>query len=220
MRFSAIVTACVSTLFGLSSGCQPPPSTITSSTTIISSTAVVAQTAGAAPSVASEEVGQRKRKAEKGEVQLKVADLAGLEETIKSQSGKVVVVDIWSLQCAPCMREFPHLVELSKRYPERVACVSLNVDYIGLKSKPPESYLPKVQEFLSKQNALLTNLLSASADEKVLAKFKLESIPAILIYGPDGKLLHTLTDTNTGEDGLTYVGDVIPKIDALLANQK
>lgn len=213
MRFSAIVTACVSILFGLSSGCQPPPSTITSST------AVVAQTAGAAPSVGSAEVGQRK-KAEEGEVQLKVADLAGLEETIKSKSGKVVVVDIWSLQCAPCMREFPHLVELSKRYPERVACVSLNVDYIGLKSKPPESYLPKVQEFLSKQNALLTNLLSASTDEKVLAKFKLESIPAILIYGPDGKLLHTLTDTNTGEDGLTYVGDVNPKIDALLANQK
>lgn len=213
MRFSAIVTACVSTLCGLSSGCQPPPSTITSST------AVVAQTAGAVPSVASEEIGQRK-KADEGEVQIKVADLAALEETIKSKSGKVVVVDIWSLQCAPCMREFPHLVELSKRYPERVACVSFNVDYIGLKSKPPESYLPKVQEFLSKQNALLTNLLSASTDEKVLAKFKLESIPAILIYGPDGKLLHTLTDTNTGDDGLTYVGDVIPKIDALLANQK
>lgn len=213
MRFSAIVTACVATLFGLSIGCQPPPSTITSST------AVVAQSAVAAPSVASKEVGQGKTAGE-GEVQVNLADLANFEETIKSKAGRIVVVDIWSLQCAPCLREFPHLVELSKRYVDRVACVSLNVDYIGLKSKPPESYLPKAQEFLSEQNALLTNLVSAATDEKVLAKFKLGSIPAILIYGPDGKLLHTLNDTNSGEDGLTYVGDVIPKIDALLTDQK
>ena len=212
MRFSMFAIFCAGTVFGLNMGCQPPAA-ITSNTNFVGQTEVVAASAAAT------EV-EKGKDSEKAVVEVKVADLVKLEETIKSKSGKVVVVDIWSLSCAPCMREFPHLVELSQRYPDRVACVSLNVDYIGLKSKPPESYLPAAQDFLNKQQASLTNLLSAATDEAVLAKFKLESIPAILIYGLDGKLLHTLTDTNTGDDGLTYVGDVIPKIDALLAGQK
>ncbi len=212
MRFFALAIVCVCTLFGPNIGCQPPAS-ITASSTVVGQTEVVL-------SSNTTTVGGQGKSTEKAGVALTVADLAKLEETIKSKAGKVVVVDIWSLSCAPCMREFPHLVELSKRYPDRVACVSLNVDYIGLKSKPPESYLPAAQEFLNKQQATLTNLLSSATDEAVLAKFKLESIPAILIFGLDGKQLHTLTDTNTGDDGLTYVGDVIPKIDALLASQK
>jgi hypothetical protein len=118
------------------------------------------------------------------------------------------------------LREFPNLVELSHKYPEQVSCISLNVDYIGLKSKPPESYRPAVEDFLKKQKAQLINLLSATSDEAILSKFKLEAIPAILIYGTDGRLLHTLTDVNTGDDGLTYAGDVIPKIEQLLAQLK
>ncbi|MCC7337850.1 MAG: TlpA family protein disulfide reductase [Pirellulaceae bacterium] len=155
------------------------------------------------------------------EVELTVADLAQLSEIIKSHAGKVVVVDVWSTSCAPCMREFPHLVALSKNTEsDKLACISLNVDYIGLKSKPPESYLGKVQEFLQQQQAdQVTNLLSAATDEAVLSEFQLVSIPAILIYSVDGNLKHALTDANTGEDGLSYEGDVIPMVTALLAAQ-
>jgi len=153
-------------------------------------------------------------------VQVQVADLDLLQEIVASLAGKVVVIDIWSTSCAPCMLQFPHLVELSRSGKEPLACISFNVDYIGLKSKSPEVYLPKVAEFLHKQQATFTNLLSATSDENVLTHFKLESIPAILIYGPDGTLQHTLTDVNSGDDGLTYAGDVIPKVEALLSSAK
>ena len=150
-------------------------------------------------------------------VQLTVADLGQLEQVIASHTGKVVVVDVWSTSCAPCMREFPHLVELSQTHPERLVCVSLNVDYIGLKSKPAEAYSAKVQLFLQKQQAVdITNLLSASTDEDVLRQFSIGAIPAILIYSADGELKYTLTDSNTGEDGLTYEGDVLPKVRELI----
>ncbi|MCA9132801.1 MAG: TlpA family protein disulfide reductase, partial [Planctomycetales bacterium] len=139
-----------------------------------------------------------------------------LEAKIKEFAGKVVVVDIWSNSCAPCLHEFPNLVALSSEYPERVACISLNVDYIGLKSKGPEYYLPKVQAFLEKQQATFTNFLSAAPDEQVLTKFEAESIPAILIFDRQGNLAHKLTDANSGDDGLSYAGDVIPKLEALL----
>lgn len=151
------------------------------------------------------------------DVSLTVADLSQLEQFIAGHAGKVVVVDVWSTSCAPCMREFPHLVELSQTHPERLACISLNVDYIGLKSKPPENYMAKVEKFLQDQNAVdITNLLSTTPDEAVLRKFSIGAIPAILIYSVEGELKHTLTDSNTGEDGLTYEGDVLPKVRELL----
>lgn len=146
-----------------------------------------------------------------------MADLEQLQKVIEGQAGKVVVVDVWSTSCAPCMREFPHLVELSKTHPEQLVCISLNVDFIGLKSKPPEAYMGKVKQFLQRQQALkVVNLLSASADETVLRQFSIGAIPAILIYSTSGELVHTLTDSNTGRDGLTYEGDVLPKVRELL----
>ncbi|MEO8269809.1 MAG: TlpA disulfide reductase family protein [Aureliella sp.] len=154
------------------------------------------------------------------DVELTVANLEQLSEIVKSQAGKVVVVDIWSTSCAPCMLEFPHLVALSQTASNDLACISLNVDYIGLKSRPPESLRTKVEEFLQRQQAdQVTNLLSASTDQAVLGEFQLASIPAILIYSADGALQHALTDANTGDDGLSYEGDVIAKVNALLAEK-
>ncbi len=150
-----------------------------------------------------------------------VVTLATYDEqqaAVKKLAGKVVIMDIWSTSCIPCMREFPNLIELAKKYPEKVACISLNIDYIGLKSKPPESYLSKIQEFLERQQATIINLASSERDEQILAKYEVSSMPAILIYDAQGKLHKTFTDSNTGEDGLTYAGDVIPVVEELLSS--
>ncbi len=194
-------------------GCTPPPS-LTAGTDELSS-AVDKQpppeSKAESPAAAS-----MAESASQSSIVVTIVDLAGLEETLKSLQGKVIVLDIWSTACAPCMREYPNLVALSQRFPDSLACVSLNVDYIGLKSKPAESYLPPVQEFLQKQKSMLTNLLSSSSDEDVLSKYDLGSMPAILVFSKDGALLHKLTDSNTGDDGLTYEGDVIPLVNELM----
>lgn len=146
-----------------------------------------------------------------------LADLGSLESSIKDSQAEFVVVDVWSTSCLPCMKEFPHLVELSKRWPDRVKCVSFNVDYIGIKSKQPDSYQSKVEEFLTKQNATsVTNLISTLADSDVFASLEIESIPAILIYDAKGNVVQKFTDASSGDDGLSYDGDVIPAIEKLL----
>ena len=148
----------------------------------------------------------------------KLVDYQGLMDTVKQSSGKIVVVDVWSTSCPPCMKEFPHLVELAAKYPEDLTCVSMNVDYIGSKRKPPESLLPRIQGFLDKNHANITNLVSTEPDEVIWDKLDVGAIPAILIYGPDGQLANKITDDNAGEDGLTYEGDVIPAIESLIAD--
>ncbi|HTU19700.1 MAG TPA: TlpA disulfide reductase family protein, partial [Gemmataceae bacterium] len=54
---------------------------------------------------------------------------ADLGKLVRSQRGKVIVVDFWSLDCIPCMREFPHLVELHKKYSAQgLAAMSVSLD--------------------------------------------------------------------------------------------
>ncbi len=190
-------------------GCNPPASTPSSSGT-------TAEPAAAGPDVATD--ADQATDAESPAVAVSLIDYAGLQEHIEGLKGQVVVVDIWSNSCIPCIQEFHNLVELSRKYPERVACVSMNVDYIGIKSKPPESYLPTVQAFLEKEQAVtVTNFATSEPDSDILEKYDVESMPAIIIYDAQGQIVHKLTDANSGDDGLSYAEDVLPKLEALLA---
>lgn len=153
-------------------------------------------------------------------VELKLIDFAGLQDLVDQQTGKITLIDIWSTACLPCMQEFPNLVELSKQYPDKLTCISLNVDYIGLPNRPPESYQEKVLAFLEKQAATeVHNYLATEPDTDILDKANAESMPAILIYDTEGELVATLTDATAGEEGLSYEGTVIPKLQELLDAQ-
>jgi thiol-disulfide isomerase/thioredoxin len=147
-------------------------------------------------------------------------DFPGFEEQVKKQAGKLVVVDVWSTGCPPCMREYPNLVALSRRWPDQVVCMSYNVDYIGQKSKPVESYLPKVGGFLEKQKSTsVLNLISSEADSDVFEKLEIASIPVVMLYDREGKLIQKFTEANSGDDGLTYESDIIPAIEAALTRR-
>ncbi len=144
-------------------------------------------------------------------------DFAGFEIEIKKHAGKIVACDVWSTGCPPCMREYPNLVALSKRWPDDVVCVSYNVDYIGLKSKPVETYLPKVSAFLEKQKSVdVVNLISSEADSDVFEKLEIASIPVVMLYDREGKCIRKFTEANSGADGLTYEADIIPAIEEAL----
>ena len=135
---------------------------------------------------------------------------------VEQLKGRIVVLDIWSTSCLPCMKEFPHLVELSHKAPGQLACISLNVDYIGLKNQPATSYVSKVKGFLVKKKATFTNFVSSEPDTELLKKFEADTIPGIVLFDRSGKRLKTYTDSNSGEDGLSYKGDIIPRIEELL----
>ncbi len=150
-------------------------------------------------------------------VEIIQVDFAGFEQQLKKLAGKFVVVDVWSTGCPPCMKEYPNLVALSQRWPTEVLCVSYNVDYIGQKSKPVESYLPKVSGFLEQQRSTsVLNLMSAEADSEVFDKLEIASIPVVMLFDRAGKLVKKFTEANSGEDGLTYEADIIPAIEAVM----
>ena len=197
-------------------GIYMPSQGIRLPTGITNSTAEITMAEETGILLPSSEEAEQNDTTESIEVTVDMTDFDGLMEAIQS-SKKVTVVDIWSTSCLPCMKEFPGLVKLSNKYADEVACISLNVDYIGLKKKIPASYVPRVLKFLSKQEATFANFVSTEADEDIRGKLGIDSIPAILIYDETGKLAHKVTVDNSGDE-LTYLGDVVPKVQKMLGN--
>lgn len=153
----------------------------------------------------------------KNDVKLQILDWPATQKLIASKKGKIVVVDAWSTSCIPCIKEFPNLVALHKKHKSDIVCVSLNLDYIGLKTKPPEFYQERVLKFLTKQEATFDNVLCSEESEQMFEKLGIPSIPAVFVYGRDGKLAKTFdnSDAATEDEGFTYQ-DVTKLVEELL----
>jgi thiol-disulfide isomerase/thioredoxin len=151
------------------------------------------------------------------DVKIQILDWKKTQKLIESKKGKIVVVDAWSTSCVPCIKEFPHLVELHQARQKDVACISLNLDYIGLKNKPPEFYRPRVTEFLAKQKATFDNVLCSEESEAMYEKLGIPSIPAVFVYDRNGKLVKTFdnSEAKSEDDAFTYQ-DVNAFVDQLL----
>jgi len=58
----------------------------------------------------------------------KVAGLDGKDVTLADSKGKVILVNFWATWCGPCRAEIPDLVELQKKYKDRLQILGLVVD--------------------------------------------------------------------------------------------
>mgnify|MGYP002631087214 CR=1 FL=1 len=160
---------------------------------------------------------------ERDGVTAQIASWDQTQEFIAQQKGKIVIVDLWSTWCEPCLREFPQLVALQKKYPDKVVCVSFNMNYDGSKNSPPESNSEELMDYFSKQKADIVNIISSTPDEKLYESIKLAAIPAAYVYGVDGKLKKRFDNETLeyGQEGFTYEKQIVPLIDEMLqATQK
>ncbi len=148
------------------------------------------------------------------DVQLKVCSLQELNQAIAKHSGKVVVCDMWSTSCAPCLRELPHLVALSgKHSADKLVCMTASLDYEGLPDQPVDSLRTPVLDVLKEKQAKLENYLLNEESDKVYEQLKLSSIPAVYVYGTDGKLAKLFDESN---GSFSYEKDINPFVEELL----
>lgn len=153
------------------------------------------------------------------EVQLLNGTWKDVETLVRQHRGKVVVVDIWSTSCLPCMTEFPNLVRIHREQNKDIVCVSFNVDYAGIKKKPPETYRPRVEEFLRREKADCINFLCTDAADEVFQSLELSSIPAVYVYDRTGRLAKRFDGSlleGDEEEAFTYKDDIDPFLAELL----
>jgi thiol-disulfide isomerase/thioredoxin len=152
-------------------------------------------------------------------VEVSVASWDEVQAQIAGHKGKIVVVDLWSTSCLPCILELPHLAELQRQFPESVACLSVSLDYTGAENETPESHREKVLKLLEPRQMTVQNFISSTSDFDIYDKIELASIPAVLVYDREGKLLKRFdNDKNDyGDEGFTYAEHIGPLVEQALA---
>jgi thioredoxin-like negative regulator of GroEL len=117
-------------------------------------------------------------------VTVKVVKYAELAKAIRQNAGKVVVVDFWSDTCIPCKKNFPHLVEMSRKYAgQGLVVISVSVDPNPQTKETQETALA----FLRARQATFTNLLLDEPEAFWAERLGVQSLPCVFVFNRDGK---------------------------------
>ena len=209
LSFVVIVAASV--------GCAKP----TTSTTSQSTPESVAHQQPADSKLADTPATSDAQSAIANSVELIEADWNQLQLLIGEQSGKVVVVDVWSTSCEPCMKEFPGLIKLQEKYPDDLVAISFDIDYAGIPKKPVAYYRERVLNYLNGQaKSKSLHRMSTTAADELLTQINLDSIPAIFVYGRDGKLAKQFQGVVSPNEELSYEKHVAPFVDQLVTDSR
>jgi beta-lactamase regulating signal transducer with metallopeptidase domain/peroxiredoxin/protocatechuate 3,4-dioxygenase beta subunit len=111
-----------------------------------------------------------------------VETLDGKRLKLADLRGKYVLLDFWATWCGPCIEELPAMKDVYERFgkDDRFAMVSLSLDN---EAEAPRKFVA--------ENKLgwLQGFLGEWKEGGVPAAYYVESIPAMFLIGPDGKLI-------------------------------
>ncbi len=148
------------------------------------------------------EVAEAEQKWNHTPVSVEAIDTAGVAALARNGSKKLRLINVWATWCAPCVKEFPGLVSLSRRLSTRdFELITISVD------DPKDE--AKVQEFLARQHAAASprlvqsfkaegrrtnNYLFKDANTEALLKAIDPTAPGPVPYtaliAPDGKVIY------------------------------
>ena len=118
------------------------------------------------------------------EVSVREIDGPGFRQAVERHRGKVVLVDFWATWCIPCIKGFPHIVELHRRYADRgLVVVAVSMD------EPKDK--ARVEKFLARQGATVENYLSSygGLGTEAVEAFGVGALPHYQLYDRQGKLV-------------------------------
>lgn len=126
-----------------------------------------------------------KMNAEKVEVAL--IDVDGITDIVKNKSEKLILINFWATWCAPCVAEFPELVEINRNFRKRAfEMVTISLD--------PPNKNEQVLRFLTKSYASTRNYHFNSDDKykliEAVDKDWPGSLPYTIIVKPNGEILY------------------------------
>lgn len=114
-------------------------------------------------------------------LQMEFIDMDGKKVDLKDYRGKVVLLDFWSIRCAPCIREMPHVRALYDKYKAQ------GFEVIGI-SAESDAAKEQVLEITQKQGANWPQLLDKGTDVTVSyhSLYRIETLPTVWLLNKDG----------------------------------
>ncbi|MEL7834712.1 TlpA disulfide reductase family protein [Fodinibius sp. Rm-B-1B1-1] len=114
-------------------------------------------------------------------------DVSGneLTEIIDSYQGdKAVLVNVWATWCAPCVEEFPYLVELKQKYQDQLQVIFVSADFPAQRDR--------AVEFLKEQNVDWTTYFKTGKDQPFIEELSNDwsgALPFTKIVNKEGKVV-------------------------------
>jgi peroxiredoxin len=111
--------------------------------------------------------------------------------SLDQYKGNVVLVVFWASWCLPCAEEARRLEALSARVqPQGFRIIGINLDTLQDGGAPVETVMPAIRRFLLDHNVRWPNLINAPGDRDYAKAYGVTEIPANVLIGRDGKVLH------------------------------
>lgn len=108
-----------------------------------------------------------------------------LQQIVESYKGeKAVLVNIWATWCAPCIEEFPHIVDLQRKYSDELKVVFVSADF-------PDNR-DRALKFLKEQNVDWTTYFKTGKDQpfiEALSEKWSGALPFTKILSKDGSVV-------------------------------
>lgn len=127
-------------------------------------------------------------------VALELVKFAEYSKRVVNKDAKLTMVDIWATFCGPCKENYPHVLEMQKKYAAKgLKVISLTIDDAG----DPKA-VSDARKFLIEKKSKITNLILDESEDDKYNKLDLSVIPAVYLYDPSGKLIkrYTYDDPN------------------------
>jgi thiol-disulfide isomerase/thioredoxin len=129
-----------------------------------------------------------------GTSELKPVKFDEFLKRVANKDAKFTLVDVWASWCIPCKENFPHLVEMHHKYADK----GLSVASLSFDDPAEPKQVADAKEFLDAKKAAFANYLLDEEQGVGYEKLNISAIPAVFIYGPDGKEVkrYTMDDPN------------------------
>lgn len=124
-------------------------------------------------------------------MQADIKNLDGTTFKMQDKKGKVVLINLWGIWCAPCIAEMPHLIEMQEKYKDKnFEVLGLNVGDEDGKEEPKEN----IEKFSLERKL---NYPLGYADDRLMNEFvkvsRLAGVPQSLLINRDGQLTGVFT---------------------------
>lgn len=151
-----------------------------------------------APSIAEREA----KEAIGREVELKLKDLFGTDQTLSQFKGRIVVLNFWATFFEPCRKEMPDLAAIQNEY------AALGVQVIGA-SADEAADRPKVLQFIKETKVNFPIWMGATAADMI--RFGLgEALPGTVVIDKSGRIVKVIS-------GIVNAADLKKQVDSMIS---
>ena len=136
------------------------------------------------------------------EIDLKLKDLSGVEQSLSSLKGRIVILNFWATYCVPCRKEMPDLAAIQNEY------AALGVQVVGASADETEDRA-KVLQFVRETKINFPVWMGATTADMI--RFGLGgALPGTVVVDKNGQVSKVIS-------GIINKADLKTQLDAILA---